>query len=542
MMKDSLGANAAQPVSMEPITIGTGNMRAQGLLRRIILIVTSTAAVLVCCLHMAVANANTEHAAGLGYLCLSLVLFGCSAGFWTRSRSAQGTLKLRWILIAAAALTASIGYLPSFTQFIFHTAAQRQLQTACFNASEALYLLAAVVFFSRVPRSIVIVDMVQVLLFLVLRFNLIYSATTPDHFTSNHLLIGQLVALCLFLVAMVACLGAASRGELKFLRTLACFFGLRLITFFLANQVSYTWLHRENSSEWDVPGTVLLAGFVLYLLYTSRKTQQEAHVLELTHAPSVVVRSLMPSFLALVDVMLGLILLHNLLLLAAIAIAVALLAYITRAALLDVQATKERARLERRNQHLEGLTICDPLTGIGNRRALAGAYNRLQSTAGDAPLSLLLIDIDYFKQANDCHGHLHGDKVLITLARALEGLAASLAGSHCARFGGDEFALLLVGLSEEEVRKLAEELRSMLRAHVWEAEDAGVSLSIGVASVRQAQDLPLEAMVSYADKALYRAKLLGRNRVEVQPIWEPGTAAEDLAAGTLRLELQHSAG
>jgi diguanylate cyclase (GGDEF)-like protein len=152
------------------------------------------------------------------------------------------------------------------------------------------------------------------------------------------------------------------------------------------------------------------------------------------------------------------------------------------------------------------------------------------------------MDIDYFKQANDRHGHLHGDKVLITIAKKLESLASKLAGSHCARFGGDEFALLLLNVSPQNASLLAEELRQLFSAHAFEMENSKVSLSIGVASLRSAHDLPLESVISHADQALYRAKLLGRNRVEVQPVWEPGTFVKDPADPAPCMELQHTAG
>jgi diguanylate cyclase (GGDEF)-like protein len=170
------------------------------------------------------------------------------------------------------------------------------------------------------------------------------------------------------------------------------------------------------------------------------------------------------------------------------------------------------------------MAVRDPLTGIGNRRSLAALYARLQTSMGNATLSILLIDIDYFKHANDCHGHSHGDKVLIALARKLERIAANIAGSHAVRLGGDEFALLLASVSPQTASTLAEELRSSFQKEAFAAEADSVSLSIGVASLFAAHELPLETLICYADEALYRAKLLGRNRVESQPVWDPATA------------------
>jgi diguanylate cyclase (GGDEF)-like protein len=513
----------------------------RGLPRTLLLIAATVAAVFVCSIHAAVASADTARAAGIGYLCDSLILSGCAVALWTRERSSQGGLRLRWFLFAAAALAEAIGYIPSFTELVLHTGEGRQLGTASFNASEALFILAAVLFFAGVARAVVVLDLLQALVFVVLRFNLVYSPLTRDHFTHIHLAVGQSVALFLFLVTMVACLGAASRAELKFLRTLFWFFGFRLAAFFTADQVSYIWLHHMLCSVWDLTGDVLFASFALYLLYTSDTAKAEALDTAALRRPSLAVRSLMPSFLALVNLMLGLFMLRISLPLAAVAISVTLVSYVVRTAVLHAQTVEERTALESRNEQLEGLAIRDPLTGIGNRRSLADVYSRLQDGAGDCALSILLMDIDSFKKANDCYGHLHGDKVLVTLARKLESLGADVVGSHCARLGGDEFALLLPGVAPDEASRLAEELRGQVGEHVFGAETGRVSLSVGIASLEAARDLPLETLVSYADKALYRAKLLGRDRVERQPVFEPGRTADPAGPG-LVLELQSTIG
>jgi diguanylate cyclase (GGDEF)-like protein len=520
-MKDAFGLNFVQPATTGPYMEG----RPAQLLRRPMLLLATVAVAVILSIQAAVANANTERAAAVGYLSLAMVLCCCAWAFWTRVRPAQGTLRVRWSLIAGGGLAAAIGYAPSFIQGFLNTGPARGFQTGCFNTSEALYMLAAVLFFADVARSIVIVDILQGLLFVSLRFNLIYSPATLDHFAINHLIVGQFVAAFLFIVAMVACLGAASRAELRFLRALSWFFGFRLIGFFLSNQVSYTWLHYTNTSLYDVAGPALLAGFALYLLYAG-PNGNAADTAPL-RPPSLVVRSLMPSFLALVNLMLGLFLLQISVLLAVVAISVSVVCYVARTAMLQAQVMKDKALLQSRNEQLEGLAIRDHLTGIGNRRSLAAAYARLQGAAGGTSLALLLIDIDSFKQANDSHGHLHGDRVLIALAGDMESLAAGVAGSHCARLGGDEFALLLPGVTSQEASALAEKLRTVFSGHVYDADRGRVSLSIGVAPLHAARDLELETLASYADEALYRAKLLGRNRVEVQPVWEPAMRVED---------------
>lgn len=548
-MKDPFGPGHAQPVPIGPAVTYSGRKPKLRTQRPILLTLILAASLLVCCIFAAMAGENTPTAGGIGYLSFSLALFACAASIWTRARIATGDLQIRWLLVSAAALADAIAYLPSFTEYMFGTPSERVFQTACFNASEALLMLAALLFFAGVTRSVVIVDTLQLLLFFVLRFILIYSPVTRDHFTANHLLVAQFMAFFLFLIPMVGRLGAASRAELYFLRALSWYLGFRFIGYFLSDQVSYVWSHHVYCSLWDVPGTALLVGFAVYMVFTSPSANGEAADAA-PIASSLIVRSLMPSFLALVNLMLGLFLLQISVTLAAIAISLALVCYVVRTGLLQAQAMKDQANLQSRNQQLEGLAIRDPLTGIGNRRSLAEVFSSMQARGGGERLSLLLTDIDSFKQANDIHGHLHGDKVLIALARNLETLAASVTGGHCARLGGDEFALLLPDVGPQKASALAEELRGLFSAHKFETESNAVSLSIGIASLQAARDLPLETLVCRADEALYRAKQLGRNRVEVHPLWEPETAPVSIAPGfaeanstasSVHMELQHLA-
>ena len=249
----------------------------------------------------------------------------------------------------------------------------------------------------------------------------------------------------------------------------------------------------------------------------------------------------MPSFLALINLMLALLVLRVSIEFAAVAVSVSLICYVIRTVLMQAQAIHDQTVLRKRNDQLEGLAVRDPLTGIGNRRSLAQIYSCLQLSGEPRSVSLLLMDIDHFKQANDSHGHLYGDKILMALAKELEKIAAHHPGSHCARFGGDEFALLLPNISRHEGSKVANELRALFAANTSVPGRTWVTLSIGVASSQRAADMPLEVAISEADEALYRAKRHGRDRVELQA----EAPSEDLGHSTPalrpRLQFQHDA-
>ena len=485
----------------------------------------SVAALALCVADAIAVSRNTPHSAAIGYTCSSIALLGCAAAFLRHARCTSGLLRSRWIVMVAALLAVSAGFAECTAALVDANAVIKPLQVSLFTAGEVLYLLAIVLFFSGVSRSIAMIDMTQALLLAVLRFSLTYTTATSDHFTTYHLYISQVFALVLFLTASIAVMGSTSEPERKFLRLLAWFFGLRFIAFFCSDQVSYTWLHNTYCSAWDIPFTAFTASFAVYLVWMNRLSAQRVPHYAQTHRPSLVVRSLMPSLLALANLSLALMVLRFSMSGATLAILFTALAYVARTTLLQSHAYRESAQLKNRNEQLEGLATHDHLTGIGNRRSLAALYANLQSQRGDTGLALLLMDIDHFKRANDLNGHLYGDEVLIALAKTLEAIGSRVPGSHCARFGGDEFALLLPGVSPDQAQVLAEDVRSTFAGREFMMgkfvpdkfipDQRAVSISLGVYLLDAARRLPLEAVIAFADAALYRAKTLGRDRVEV---------------------------
>jgi diguanylate cyclase (GGDEF)-like protein len=161
----------------------------------------------------------------------------------------------------------------------------------------------------------------------------------------------------------------------------------------------------------------------------------------------------------------------------------------------------------------------DPLTELPNRWAfldvLSGALTRLQWVDdGDLGLAVLLLDLDRFKVVNDSLGHGQGDDLLVALARRLE--AACPEGAMLARMGGDEFVLLLEGMvAPDQALAVAQELRRILRRPVQvQGQDVSLSASVGIAFTTD-PDETADDLLRHADAAMYAAKELGRDRVEV---------------------------
>ena len=177
----------------------------------------------------------------------------------------------------------------------------------------------------------------------------------------------------------------------------------------------------------------------------------------------------------------------------------------------------QRKLMQRVQVRLTEHALIDALTGLGNRRAfdirLVEEYSRVSRHVG--ALSLVMIDLDGFKEINDCFGHVAGDLVLASVGALLtEILRASDVAS---RYGGDEFALILSDTGKTEAWVVAEKLRTGLRDRVIEVgagKTVTVTVSVGVASLGASVDSAM-ALLEAADSALYRAKRAGRDRVEL---------------------------
>jgi diguanylate cyclase (GGDEF)-like protein len=167
--------------------------------------------------------------------------------------------------------------------------------------------------------------------------------------------------------------------------------------------------------------------------------------------------------------------------------------------------------------HTKRLANTDSLTGLYNRRSFQERLEQEvdRSIRYHRPLSLLMIDIDYFKLYNDTHGHLQGDKVLCDVAHTLKTL--SRASDIVARYGGEEFALILPETDKASAETFARRLRETIAQHSFPGAEylPGKALTISVGLASYTPPDTKEAFIQAADIALYHAKRKGRNRVVV---------------------------
>jgi len=177
-------------------------------------------------------------------------------------------------------------------------------------------------------------------------------------------------------------------------------------------------------------------------------------------------------------------------------------------------------RLIEQMKFIESISLTDGLTGIGNRRSFdqAARAEWTHARRGREHLSMLLLDIDKFKLFNDTHGHLNGDICLKTIAEII-GHSLERGSDTVFRWGGEEFAVLLPGTHIEGARKVAERIRNNVATTPIRHGDetSSVTISIGAGSIVPS-DMDFEkAFADFSariDRALYRAKKNGRNRVE----------------------------
>lgn len=162
-----------------------------------------------------------------------------------------------------------------------------------------------------------------------------------------------------------------------------------------------------------------------------------------------------------------------------------------------------------KTEKLEYLANRDFLTGTYNRRMFDHYINKINKC--DYPISLILFDIDFFKKINDTYGHKTGDAILVEIVAITENEIRKT--DFLFRWGGEEFIIVLKQTNRQEAQVVAEKLRLIFENHEFENISEKITISYGVSELEQNE--LIEQLVIKADRALYRAKSNGRNRVEV---------------------------
>jgi diguanylate cyclase (GGDEF)-like protein len=327
----------------------------------------------------------------------------------------------------------------------------------------------------------------------------------------------------LALMVSVRLLAKPAEGRKRFYDALCVYLWVYGVTALVLGYVELklNWPQGLHDVAWALPVLAFLVAMVL--LPRQREITASG---ERGHSVAVVIDSLSPVLFILSIVIMGVRIApqHRFIGLASIAAAVTL--HGLRSAFLQGKYMHSQRELSKRSVallravgQLREQSIRDGLTGVHNRRhfdqELLEEWKR--SHRSHLPLSLLLIDIDLFKDLNDHFGHLEGDECLKKIAQQLAG-QLKRHGDIIARYGGEEFSVILPGTPLEGALEIAERMRSAVAAlqipNPSSTASGAVTISIGVSSSVASSGMSLEKFLKAADSALYRAKRRGRNRVE----------------------------
>ncbi len=186
----------------------------------------------------------------------------------------------------------------------------------------------------------------------------------------------------------------------------------------------------------------------------------------------------------------------------------------------QAELTQLRDELTLVNNSLKSMAMIDGLTGLANRRQFDLYLHEclMRSAVNGEPVSLLMIDVDYFKRYNDTYGHTNGDECLRRLGDTLSKMPHRSA-DLVARYGGEEFAIILPNTQQKDALRVAmravEAVRSLSITHQTTDVPVGiVTISVGCATITASgKEKDVQQLLTHADAALYRAKHHGRNRV-----------------------------
>ena len=452
----------------------------------------------------------------IDYATQALATIACAiAQFIVLPHHLSPSLRLRWFLwifyfvvrahvIALAALGPVMPPFPWMRNYLLVSQAIEY---------SALLLAIATPSFSKATRSIRAIEIglsaLLIATFLIVRMRFHEGGSQLHYF----LFITSYQAF-LVLSALLATRAATSIAEHNLSRRIAAYSIALLLTTALVNFLTL---------RPDFPGSPLVdtlgdLDLLTLLLLTARGFTRPTP--RHPHQATNLVRTGLPLLVTLAIVGLGIDLVPTHLIIAILSILTAIVAFGIRSTLLMSSQLVAQDHLLEDRTSLQRLVYLDPLTGAGNRRSFerALAEQWLHHIHHGGAFSLLLFDIDKFKALNDTLGHPFGDTCLQLVANIVQRVAVR-SGDHLARFGGDEFALILARTDSPGATRLATAIQQTL-AQATLHYSIPLTVSIGIATSRSSAHTPNAALIAAADQALYLAKKTGgatTQYVEPQP-------------------------
>jgi diguanylate cyclase (GGDEF)-like protein len=475
-----------------------------------------------------------------GVLCLVLpsqrwvnalaLALGAMAALLASMRSANGkedTARTKWLLAAYAFLLLMIGYfISSYRLSIAHITLNSASQQDLIFFLGGIPLLFAISMpcedregpvFTWIDAAEVVLA-VSLACMVIFPSSFLFAAGSPTLSRANLAYAFDMENLLLVGVVTLRLIANPSAREKRFYLCVGSFLWPYALLTALMN-------HLLVPLKQVQPGSMIFVGMQApFLLFVLSTTYLKEHGTGETdkrgpNAVDLCIGFGSPVFFTLAIVLLGAAILKGHLVAGAVSISAGVLLYGLRATILQMRYVETQKQLQGLMEKLEEVSKLDPLTGIPNRRSfdnsLMLAWNMARRST--QPLAMLMIDVDLFKDYNDAYGHQKGDECLVAVASTLRGHLQRSA-DLVARYGGEEFAVILPFTDLDGAQFVAQSLRQAIYQnsvpHV--ASPVGVlTISIGVASLSPVAGDRSDQLVAAADKALYRAKSNGRNRVEL---------------------------
>jgi diguanylate cyclase (GGDEF)-like protein len=447
-----------------------------------------------------------------------------AAAFAVRRCTIEGfALNQGWILAALSLLLWTLGMFFSFRQDILlrngnEAPGDSMLMYILFGVPIS-YATAVVGVYSRsyLQKGIDAVLAIALgYLYFVLMFSWITVQGSPDvNSTQMIVLMFDVENAFLVITTLIRFFAADMLRQRHFFGTLAGLTVLYAITAFYYNHHVAMDVSPNIGSAYDA---VVDVPFLAFALMTLR---EPSRIPKSINPPPRLVRFVRigsPLLLSLAVLTIALLLLRTRFTLGVAGILVAVLGYGLRSILSQVRQIEMEDELRSDRTALAELALRDGLTGVGNRRSFEETIEKEWRVAlrTQQSISLLLVDIDFFKQYNDRYGHLAGDTCIRDIAAALH---ASLQrpADMVARYGGEEFAVILPGTSASGAREVATRLCKLVRqlniAHDG-SPHGRATVSVGFSTVTPSEGVLPNELIAATDRALYEAKNNGRNRVE----------------------------
>ncbi|MDW5265615.1 MULTISPECIES: diguanylate cyclase [Acidobacteriaceae] len=464
------------------------------------------------------------HAMGVSYPFMILAPWLALAVCWWHARTHAVRTRLLWMLLCAALAIWGVGILFAAREdlSLYNPMAGADFSDFLFFVYGMPVLLAiSSPTEGEQNAAFVWLDAIQVLMTAFLIYVAVFSVLPFAHRSQNPLSVSRLLVtyniegFALAAVATLRLLAYTTDGEeRRFYQVLCSYLWIYAVLAALYNHITIST--NEHTGLYDLLTTLpfaILSVAAVALFGECEETVQSSRRKPLT----LFIDNASPIFFTVALLVLGAALVRQHFYIGMSGIAVALAVYAVRATLLQSRYMQAQHELQAARDTMEAMSLTDSLTGVANRRSfdrtLEVEWRR--AVRRKSPLSLLMIDVDYFKNLNDKYGHPYGDACLIEIAQALQS-ALPRTADLLARYGGEEFGVILSATDARGADTVAFRMREFARAlHLKNETPIGqfVTISIGAATYEFPHDGSSANLIQAADEALYQAKRHGRDRI-----------------------------